>query len=266
MSPPVKTILEVEDLSAAYSGYRALFGVSFTVPERDIVALLGSNGAGKSTLARVISGLVRATDGTVRFAGRDITHMPAHRISRMGLVQVPEGRGIFSSLTVEENLRVMLRHGTARRDAQSAIDRAFEAFPILRERRRQPAGKLSGGQQRILSLAKVLSVPPRLLVVDELSLDLSPAAVDTVYEGLGAIREAGTAVLLVEQQIDRALSIADSAVLLAHGSVAWSGPSLEASAAMERLLGAGSVLPVSPPGGTPTDAVTGGAPQLPRSC
>jgi branched-chain amino acid transport system ATP-binding protein len=147
-----------------------------------------------------------------------------------------------------------------------AIDRAFDAFPILRERRRQLAGKLSGGQQRVLSLAKVLSVPPRLLVVDELSLDLSPAAVDTVYEGLDAIREAGTAVLLVEQQIDRALSIADSAVLLVHGSVAWSGPSLQASAAMERLLGAGPVLPVKPPGGPLADVVIEGGRPPSRRC
>jgi branched-chain amino acid transport system ATP-binding protein len=266
VNPFVQTILELADVSAAYSSYRALFGVSFTVPERGIVALLGSNGAGKSTLARVISGLVPATNGTVRFAERDITHMPAHRISRLGLVQVPEGHGIFSSLTVEENLRVTLRHGIARREMQRAIDRAFEAFPILRERRRQLAGKLSGGQQRVLSLAKVLSVPPRLLVVDELSLDLSPAAVDTVYEGLGAIREAGTAVLLVEQQIDRALSIADSAVLLVHGSVAWSGPSLQASAAMERLLGSGPVLPVTPPGGPLADVVIEGGPPKSGRC
>jgi branched-chain amino acid transport system ATP-binding protein len=242
MSGPAEgeAILALEDVSAAYGSYRALFEVSLSVPEREIVALLGSNGAGKSTLARVISGLLPVTDGTVRFAGRDITRMPAHRIARLGLVQVPEGRGIFSSLTVEENLRVKFRGGSARKDTQRAVERAFEAFPILRERRKQPAGRLSGGQQRILSLAKVLSVPPRLLVVDELSLDLAPAAVDAVYEGLIAIREAGTALLLIEQHIHRALEIADSAVLLSHGSVAWIGPSAEATNAMERLLGAGS--------------------------
>jgi branched-chain amino acid transport system ATP-binding protein len=233
-------ILELDDVSAAYGGYRALFGVSFAVPERGIVALLGSNGAGKSTLARVISGLLRATDGTVRFAGRDVTRVAAHRIARLGLVQVPEGRGIFSSLTVEENLRLKSRGGSGRRDVQRAVERAFDAFPVLRERRKQLAGKLSGGQQRILSLAKVLSVPPRLLVVDELSLDLAPVAVDAVYEGLIAIREAGTALLLIEQQIHRALEVADSAVLLSHGSVAWSGPSTEAGTAMEGLLGAAS--------------------------
>jgi branched-chain amino acid transport system ATP-binding protein len=147
---------------------------------------------------------------------------------------------------VEENLKLKFRGGSGRGDVQRAIERAFDAFPVLRERRRQLAGKLSGGQQRILSLAKVLSVPPRLLVVDELSLDLAPVSVGAVYEGLIAIREAGTALLLIEQQIHRALEIADEAVLLSHGSVAWSGPSAEAGKAMEGLLGAASAGPGHP--------------------
>jgi branched-chain amino acid transport system ATP-binding protein len=237
MTPGTPPILEVERISASYGTYRALFGVSFEVPERGIVALLGSNGAGKSTVARVISGLVPASEGTVRFADRDVTGMASHRIARLGLAQVPEGRGIFSSLSVEENLRVALRHGRGRYDASSAMQRAFDSFGVLYQRRNQRAGTLSGGEQRILSLAKVLAVPPKLLVVDELSLGLAPAVIDTVYNGLTMIRDAGSAVLVVEQQIDRALSIADSAVLLAHGSVAWSGSAASASEAMERLLG-----------------------------
>jgi branched-chain amino acid transport system ATP-binding protein len=231
-----EAILEVKDVSASYSTYRALFGVSFTVAKGGIVALLGSNGAGKSTTARVISGLVRPTQGTVRFAGQDITRTGPHKISRMGLVQVPEGRGIFSSLSVEENLRVAFRHGPAHKEAKAAMQRAFDAVPVLQKRRGQRAGTLSGGEQRILSLAKVLSVAPKLLVVDELSLGLAPAVVDTVYESLVKIRESGTALLVVEQQIDRALSIADHAVLLAHGTVAWSGPASAAAEAMERLF------------------------------
>jgi len=239
-------VLEVQGVSASYSTYRALFGVSLSVPERGIVALLGANGAGKSTLARVISGLVPVTEGTVRFAGRDITHTPAHRIARLGLIQVPEGRAVFSSLTVEENLRLAFRHRGGGRATSEVLTRAFDAFPQLSRRRRQPAGTLSGGEQRILSLAKVLSVPPKLLVVDELSLGLAPAVIDTIYEGLVAVRDAGTALLVVEQHIDRALAIADSGVLLARGSVVWSGPSADAAAAMERILAIGAAVPSTP--------------------
>jgi len=230
-------LLELREVSASYGTYRALFGVSLEVPAGGIVALLGSNGAGKSTVARVASGLVPSTGGSMRFDGVDITKMSAHRISRIGLVQVPEGRGIFSSLSVEENLRLSFRHSTSRREIPAALERAFQAFPVLQRRRRQLGGTLSGGEQRILSLAKVLAVPPKLLLVDELSLGLAPSIVDAVYDGLVKIREAGTALLVVEQQIDRALSIADKAVLLAHGAVAWEGPARQAASAMEELLG-----------------------------
>jgi branched-chain amino acid transport system ATP-binding protein len=230
-------VLEVDNVSASYSTYRALFGVSLKVRERGIVALLGSNGAGKSTLARVISGLVEPTEGSMRFAGHDITHMAPHKVAKLGLVQVPEGRGIFSSLSVEENLKVAFRHGRRSGESAQAMERAYSSFPVLHQRRTQRAGTLSGGEQRILSLAKVLSVPPRLLVVDELSLGLAPVVIDAVYRSLEAIREAGTAVLVVEQQIDRALGIADEAVVLAHGEVFWSGPASEGAAAMEGLLG-----------------------------
>jgi len=253
---PQQPILEVQGLCAAYGTYRALFGISFSVPERGIVALLGSNGAGKSTTARVLSGLVPATDGKVFFAGEEITNMAAHRIARRGLVQVPEGRAVFSSLTVEENLKLAFQSRAAHQSAPSLFAKAFEAFPVLGQRRNQLAGTLSGGEQRILSLAKVLAVPPKLLIVDELSLGLAPAVVDSVYDGLVAIRAAGTALLVVEQQIDRALAIADHAVLLAHGSVAWSGPSSEAGSAMENLLGGASVMPVTS-GGALAEAITG---------
>jgi branched-chain amino acid transport system ATP-binding protein len=236
MSGGSPNVLEVDNVSASYSTYRALFGVSLEVPDGGIVALLGSNGAGKSTVARVISGLVRPTSGSIRFAGQDITQMAPHLIARLGLVQVPEGRGIFSSLSVEENLRVAFRHGPQQKNAKSAIERAYEFFPVLEKRRTQRAGTLSGGEQRILSLAKVLSAAPRLLIVDELSLGLAPAVVDTVYDSLVKIRESGTALLVVEQQIHRALAIADGAVLLTHGTVAWAGSASEAEEASERLF------------------------------
>ena len=187
--------------SAAYGPYRALFDVSFSVPTGGIVALVGSNGAGKSTVARVVSGLVTASSGKVALCGHDVTGLPAYRIARLGLAHVVEGRGVFSSLTVEENLTLAFRQRAGRRLLAANLERAYTAFPILGERRRQMAGTLSGGQQRLLSLAKVLVVPPQVLIADELSLGLAPVVVDTVYEGLVEINRNGTALVVVEQQV-----------------------------------------------------------------
>jgi branched-chain amino acid transport system ATP-binding protein len=240
MSAP---ILELEDVSAAYSTYRALFGVTLRVPDGGVVALIGSNGAGKSTVARVATGLVPASGGTVRIGGEDVTKMSSHRIARLGVAHVPEGRALFSSLTVEENLLVSFRRKVGRTGSAEALERAYGAFPVLRERRRQLGGTLSGGQQRILSLARVLAVPARLLIVDELSLGLAPVIVDQVYDGLSAIHGEGTAVLVVEQQVDRALAIAQEAVLLVKGAVAWQGPASGAKPAMESILLGGAVSP-----------------------
>jgi branched-chain amino acid transport system ATP-binding protein len=230
-------VLEIDQICASYGSYRALFGVTFSVPESGIVALLGSNGAGKSTVARVVSGLVAASSGSVKFAGNDITGLPAFKIARLGMVHVPEGRGIFSSLSVEENMLLSFRQRLPRKSVPEALERAYTSFPVLSERRNQVAGTLSGGQQRILALARVLASPPRLLIVDELSLGLAPAIIDSVYEALVAIRSTGCALLVVEQQVDRALAIADSAVLLSRGLVAWAGPPNEAAEAMEKVLG-----------------------------
>jgi branched-chain amino acid transport system ATP-binding protein len=229
-------LFEIDAVSASYSTYRALFGVSLSVPERGILALLGSNGAGKSTLARVATGLVAPTAGSIRLGGLDITNLPAHKIARMGVAHVPEGRGLFASLTVEENLTLGFRQKLGRAEVSGAFDRAYAAFPVLAERRKQLGGTLSGGQQRMLSLARVLATSPRVLVVDELSLGLAPVVIDAVYEGLLAVRDSGCAIIVVEQQVDRALAIADEAVLLAHGSVAWTGPANEARAAVEAML------------------------------
>jgi branched-chain amino acid transport system ATP-binding protein len=236
---PNVPVLELDHVFASYGTYRALFGVSLSVPAGGIVALLGSNGAGKSTVARVVSGLVPVTDGALRVDGEDVTRLPAHRIARLGVAQVPEGRGIFSTLSVEENLVLSFGKKLPKREVGAALERAYAGFAILGQRRRQQAGTLSGGQQRMLSLAKTLAVPPRLLVADELSLGLAPVVIDAVYEGLLAIRDHGCALLVVEQQIDRALSIADRAVLLAKGTVAWEGPSAEAEAAMDDVLAVG---------------------------
>ncbi|MBV8463924.1 MAG: ABC transporter ATP-binding protein [Acidimicrobiales bacterium] len=228
--------LEVDHVSAAYGPYRSLFDVSFDVQAGGVTALLGSNGAGKSTVARVVSGLMTSTSGSIRMNGRDITGKPAYKIARWGMAHVPEGRGIFANLTVEENLVLVFRQRLGRKEAPEALEKAYETFPILGERRRQRGGTLSGGQQRLLSLAKVLLAPPKLLVADELSLGLAPVVIEAVYNGLRSINEAGTALLVVEQQVDRALGIAQQAVILEHGTVAFFGPSSEAVAAMERVL------------------------------
>ncbi|HEY1733654.1 MAG TPA: ABC transporter ATP-binding protein [Acidimicrobiales bacterium] len=238
------TALEVHHVDAAYGPYRALFDVSFAVPDGGAVALLGPNGAGKSTVARVVSGLLPATGGRVVVGGTDVTGWPAHRVARAGVAHVPEGRGIFAELTVEENLVVAFRQRAGRKAVAGALVRAYDAFPVLGERRRQRGGTLSGGQQRLLSLAKVLVVPPKLLIADELSLGLSPAVVDTVYEQLRLINQQGTALLVVEQQVDRVLALAHGAVVLEHGTVTFDGPAAEALAAAELLL-AGEIPPPS---------------------
>ena len=228
--------LAVEHVSAAYGPYRALFDVTFSVPAGGVTALLGSNGAGKSTVARVVTGLLPSSAGTIRLDGTDVTGLPAYKVARAGSAHVPEGRGVFADLTVEENLKIAFHQRLGRKEVPAALERAYEAFPILGSRRKQQGGTLSGGEQRILSLAKVLVAPPRLLVADEISLGLAPLMVDAVYDGLRRINEAGTALLIVEQQVDRVLGLAATAVVLEHGAVAYDGPSDQALAAVERVL------------------------------
>lgn len=229
-------ILSVRNVSAAYGPYRALFDVSFRVPDGGVVALVGSNGAGKSTIARTVTGLVTATGGQVIFSGQDVTQLPAYKIARLGMAHVVEGRGVFSSLTVEENLTLAFRQRQGRRKLKENLERAYNAFPILGERRKQTGGTLSGGQQRLLSLAKVLVVPSRVLVADELSLGLAPVVVDQVYEGLREINRNGTALVVVEQQIHRALELATWAVVLDHGSIAYEGEPSGAGKTVESMM------------------------------
>jgi branched-chain amino acid transport system ATP-binding protein len=231
-----RPLLELRGVEASYGPYRALFGVSFVVPEGSAVALVGSNGAGKSTVARVISGLVRASAGTVRLDGQDITRWPAWRIARAGVAHAPEGRSVLSSLTVEENLLLVARGAHGRRNQAAALERAFGTFGRLAEHRHQLAGTLSGGEQRMLSLAKVLVVPQRLLVVDELSLGLAPQVVDEVFAVLATIRDSGTSLLVVEQHLDRVLAMADRAVVLVRGRVAAEGEMAEVQPVISRLL------------------------------
>ncbi len=236
--PPTEggDVLVLEHVSAGYGPYRALFDVSFRVPAGGIVALVGSNGAGKSTVARTVTGLVSATDGKVTFCGHDVTQLAAYKIARLGMAHVVEGRGVFSSLTVEENLTLAFRQRAGRQLLAANLERAYTAFPILGERRRQMAGTLSGGQQRLLSLAKVLVVPPNVLVADELSLGLAPVVVDAVYEGLREINANGTALVVVEQQVSRVLELASKAIVLDRGSVAYDGDTSGAARAVDSLM------------------------------
>jgi ABC-type branched-subunit amino acid transport system ATPase component len=229
-------LLELRDVNAGYGPFRALFGVSFSVAEGSVVALLGGNGAGKTTVARVITGLVPVSSGEVLFDGTNIAGMPPWRIAPRGVVHAPEGRSVFSSLTVEENLTLDFRCNLGRKGVADGLARAYELFPRLGERRKQIAGTLSGGEQRMLALARVLVRPPRLLVVDELSLGLAPIVVDEVYANLEKVRQSGTTMLIIEQYVGHALQIADTAVLLQHGEVVYDGPSADLGDASERLL------------------------------
>ena len=217
-------LLEIDQVDAAYGPFRALFGVSLAVPEGGAVALLGPNGSGKTTVARVASGLLCPTAGRLLVDGEDLTGRPTWAVARTGILHAPEGRSVFATLTVEENL-VLALGGVAPKDEIAAgLERAFELFPRLGERRTQVAGTLSGGEQRMLSLARVLAHPPRLLIVDELSLGLAPIVIEEVYETLGRIRTEGTALLIIEQHVHHALEIAEDAVILHQGRVAFTGP------------------------------------------
>jgi branched-chain amino acid transport system ATP-binding protein len=230
-----RPLLSVEHLGVNYGDARAVFDVTLEVPEGATVAVLGPNGAGKSSLAGAIAGVVHPAGGRIMFDGRDITGWSTHRVSRLGVAYVPEQRGIFPHLSVLDNVRAQLRYVVPRRQRSAAIERALDLFPVLAERRRQPAGTLSGGEQQTLALARVLAAPPRLLIADEMSLGLAPKLVDLVFESLARARAEGVTTLLIEQYVDRALEFADDAVILRQGEVVWSGAA--ASAGAETLAG-----------------------------
>jgi branched-chain amino acid transport system ATP-binding protein len=233
-------LLTLDAVDAGYGPFHALFGVSFAVAPGSVTALLGANGAGKTTVARVCSGLVHPTAGQVTFASTDITAKKAFEVARLGVSHAPEGRSVFASLSVEENLALPFRNALGRDGAKAALDRAYELFPRLGERSSQIAGSLSGGEQRMLSLARVLANPPKLLVVDELSLGLAPIIIDEVYANLAKVSAQGTALLVIEQHVDHALALADQVVVLQQGHVSYAGPTLSADELAPYLLPAGS--------------------------
>jgi branched-chain amino acid transport system ATP-binding protein len=207
--------LALEGLHVSYGGVHALRDVSLTVPAGAVVALLGPNGAGKSTTLRAVSGVVRAERGTITAFGRRIDRAPAYRIARMGLVHVPEGRGIFPSLSVRENLDM----AAAFSDADDPVEEATALFPVLGSRLRQTSGSLSGGEQQMLALARALMARPRLLMVDEISMGLAPIIVGQLFDALREIAAAGTSLLLVEQYVETALDLADYVYVMEKGCI-----------------------------------------------
>jgi branched-chain amino acid transport system ATP-binding protein len=225
-------LLSVSDLYVSYGPARALFGVSLSVGKGEAVALLGPNGAGKSTTARAICGLVQPLSGQVRFSDVELQRLRAHQIRQLGLVYLPEGRGIFSTMSVLDNLRMAVRWIRPKSARLEALEQAYQMFPILHRRKNQVASSLSGGEQQMLSVASGLAMKPKLLIADELSLGLAPKAVDTVIEALNQARQAGVSVLLIEQYVTRALAFADRALILQKGTVRWSGSTDAASEAV----------------------------------
>ncbi len=213
-------MLELRGIEAGYGEHTVLRDVSLTVQPGTVVAVLGPNGAGKTTVLRVASGLLRPSAGAVLLGGEDVTRARPHARARRGLCQIPEGRGIYPTLTVRENLVLSSRKG----EEAAALDRATSAFPFLGDKLRQPAGQLSGGQQQMLSLVRAYLTEPKLVLVDEASMGLAPVIVDQVFEFLGQIAASGAALLIVEQYVSRALALADRVYLLNKGAVVFSGP------------------------------------------
>lgn len=215
-------MLEVADLASAYGRIQALKGVSLRVETGEITALVGGNGAGKTTLLRCLSGVQPVSGGRVKFHGEEITHWSAHHRVAAGIAQSPEGRQVFGPLSVEDNLRLgAFRRGRA--ETEPGLDRVFDMFPILREKRALPAAGLSGGQQQMLAIGRALMSQPRLLLLDEPSMGLAPVLVEQILDAVVALKRAGVTVLLVEQNASAALAIADRGYVIETGRIARSG-------------------------------------------
>jgi branched-chain amino acid transport system ATP-binding protein len=216
--------LEARGLSIAYGDAPAIWDVSLEVGDGEVVAVIGPNGAGKTTLVNTIAGLQRARAGALVFDGVDLVRVRSHLVCRHGIALVPEGRRLFTRMSVEENLEMGSYRGAARRRRAETLDRVYRLFPILRERRRQIAGSLSGGQQQMVAIGRALMARPRLLLLDEPSLGLAPAVVDHMFEIIRAIHAEGVAIFLVEQNVARALEIASRVYVLEEGRIVAEGP------------------------------------------
>jgi branched-chain amino acid transport system ATP-binding protein len=212
-------LLEIADVHTYYGNIQALRGISLTVDDGEIVTLIGANGAGKTTTLNTISGLLRPRTGSLTFDSRDLTTVPAHSVVTLGVVQVPEGRRVFARLTIEENLRMGAYSVRDKAAIEAGIERAYAMFPRLKERSRQLAGTLSGGEQQMLAMGRALMATPRILLLDEPSMGLAPNLVEQIFETIVAIHQSGTAILLVEQNASQALAIADRGYVLQTGRI-----------------------------------------------
>ena len=220
------TILKVDNINVYYGAIHAIKGISFEVNEGEIVTLIGANGAGKSTTLQTVSGLLRSRTGSIEFNGENISHVPAHKLVYKGLAQVPEGRRIFLQMSVEENLEMgAFTQKSAGIDAD--IESVYEQFPRLRERKKQIAGTLSGGEQQMLAMGRALMSHPKLLMLDEPSMRLAPILVEQIFDIIRQLHKNGTTILLVEQNAQMALSVADRAYVLETGKITLSGTGKE---------------------------------------
>ena len=216
-------LLEIKDLEVNYGVIKAIKGVSFDVNEREIIALIGANGAGKTTILHTITGLIQAKKGSIVFDGKELTKTPPHKIVSMGMAHVPEGRRIFQQLSVLENLKLGAYTRKDKSEIASTLKMVYERFPRLEERKNQVAGTLSGGEQQMLAMGRALMSKPRIILMDEPSMGLSPLLVSEIFDIIKVINESGTTVLLVEQNAKKALSIADRAYVLETGNITLSG-------------------------------------------
>ena len=220
-------MLALSGVSAGYGSVPAVSEVSIAVGEGEAVGLLGANGAGKSTTLRAISGLVRLTSGTITFLGTSIASLPPYKITELGIAHVPEGRQVFPELTVKENLEIGAYIPSAKVERSRTLDLVFNIFPVLAERRKQLAGTMSGGEQQMLAVGRGLMLKPRLLMLDEPSLGLAPVVTDATFQKIQEIHAMGTAILLVEQNVSRALTLVQRAYVLESGQVIMHGTSAE---------------------------------------
>lgn len=219
-------LLEVRDLAVAYGKIAAVKGISFTVDEGQIVCLIGTNGAGKTTTLRTLSGLLRPASGSITFDGKELSSVPAHKIVSLGIAHSPEGRRLFPRMSVEENL-MLGAYSRKDKDLQTDLDEVYELFPILGDRRAQAAGTFSGGEQQMLAMGRAMMSRPRLLLLDEPSMGLSPLMMKKIMSTVTALRERGTTILLVEQNAQAALKLADMGYVLEVGKIVLSGTGRE---------------------------------------
>ena len=225
-------ILNVENMNVYYGAIHAIKGISFHVDQGEVVTLIGANGAGKSTTLQTVSGLLRSRTGSIQFCGENISNVPSHKIVEKGLAQVPEGRRIFLQMSVEENLE-MGAYTQSSSGVEADLEKVYVQFPRLKERRRQIAGTLSGGEQQMLAIGRALMSHPKLLMLDEPSMGLAPILVEQIFDIIRQLHEDGTTILLVEQNAQMALSVADRAYVMETGKITLSGTGAELAASDE---------------------------------